>query len=101
MKNRYTTKGYIPDMILAAEYASEGSHLYSAPNSFTKFSSRAAFDMFSCVFFGDFTKTANPTKETNPADQEFCCNAILGLEVLSPMIRSPKEIFLTTLGIRS
>ena len=59
---------YVPGIIRAAEYATQGVPRIGSNESIKEWLSMASFDMFSMILLGDLPRIADPSTESKPDD---------------------------------
>jgi len=84
-------------MILAAQHASRGAPSFDS--NLNEYLGRCAFDLFSTIMFGELTKVADPTTETDPENERFVVNAAAGLGTSVEMLLRLDELVAGKLGI--
>lgn len=84
-------RSYIPGLGKAAELASKG--LPACADAMPAWTSRAAFDMFSSVLFGQLMETADPSTPKIAANVRFCEEVVSENAQIFPLMISPWEYF--------
>eukprot|EP00591_Stephanopyxis_turris_P009960 CAMPEP_0195507412 /NCGR_PEP_ID=MMETSP0794_2-20130614/865_1 /TAXON_ID=515487 /ORGANISM="Stephanopyxis turris, Strain CCMP 815" /LENGTH=617 /DNA_ID=CAMNT_0040634087 /DNA_START=31 /DNA_END=1884 /DNA_ORIENTATION=+ len=103
-----SARGYVPGIMQAAKYASQGAPLSN--RQMNTYLNLCAFDMFSTLMFGEYTRTAEkgtnqnaqPDSHAEKENIRFIGAAVQALSTAVPMTRSPYEGFMCRiLGIET
>jgi len=89
-----TIKGYIPGVCKAADISSTAFEQWQ--DQVDVYTSYCSFDMFSCVAFGRLMKTS--TGEADDESKRFCKVTMDALSDILPLLFSPSEFVLNSLG---
>uniref|UniRef100_A0A7R9WI71 Cytochrome P450 n=1 Tax=Pseudictyota dubia TaxID=2749911 RepID=A0A7R9WI71_9STRA len=92
-------RGYVPGVAEAAAIASRGANSYR--ENLNDFFNYAAFDMFTSVFFGQLTRTADPEAPTSAEDDEFCRVAVESLNLLIAQLMDKTQLPLHKMGVET
>lgn len=87
---------YIPAILEAAQFASQGAPQFAADNNLNEYLNLASFDMFTNVMLGNLPKVSNPATATEE-DRAFCHHVAAALRISSVMSSSVKEAVLNNM----
>jgi len=82
-------KSYVPGLIEAARLASRAAP--TCKDNLNTYFSHCAFDLFSAVMFGAFTKAADPNAKSNPENIVFAKSVVDGLRTAISIKLDPFE----------
>lgn len=104
MLNPKSAKGFVPAIVVAAEYASNAADLITEGNNLDNYFNICAFDMFNSFMFGEFSKCADPRTSGKSASEEnrlYCSHVTEATSLLSRVTMSPYEILMHKIGIET
>jgi cytochrome P450 len=102
MLDPQAAKGFIPGIAQAAASASKGAPYHT--DDLLRYLNYCAFDMFTSFMFGDLTEAASgiETKDEESKDNlKFCKAAVAVMDHVTPMVRSPYQLVMHKMGIKT